>query len=118
MAKPGTITLPDDRFVELLVNAGRSLKAGGFKTILFIGESGGNRNGMRIGRRQAERAVEGRRRAALWIDDYYTKGHADQNKWVTEKVGIPAERDRRPREHPRHLRAAVRQPEAHPPQPD
>src|SRR6266511_6144195 len=47
MAKPGTITLPDDRFVELLVNAGRSLKAGGFKTILFIGESGGNRNGMR-----------------------------------------------------------------------
>ena len=50
MAKPGTITLPDDRFVELLVNAGRSLKAGGFKTILFIGESGGNRNGMRDGR--------------------------------------------------------------------
>ena len=35
MAKPGTITLPDDRFVELLVNAGRSLKAGGFKTILL-----------------------------------------------------------------------------------
>src|SRR5262245_46493652 len=25
MAKPGTITLPDDRFVDLLVNAGRSL---------------------------------------------------------------------------------------------
>src|SRR6185436_985129 len=47
MAKPGTITLPDDRFVELLVNAGRSLKAGGFTTILLIGESGGNRNGMR-----------------------------------------------------------------------
>src|SRR6266496_4301694 len=40
MAKPGTITLPDDRFTELLVNAGRSLKTGGFKTILFIGESG------------------------------------------------------------------------------
>jgi creatinine amidohydrolase len=25
MAKPGTITLPDDRFVDLLVNAGKSL---------------------------------------------------------------------------------------------
>src|ERR1700752_1172491 len=47
MAKPGTITLPDDRFVDLLVNAGRSLKAGGFKKIWFIGESGGNRTGMR-----------------------------------------------------------------------
>src|SRR5512145_276789 len=47
MRYPGTITLPEDRFVELLVSAGRSLKAGGFKTILFLGESGGNRTGMR-----------------------------------------------------------------------
>src|SRR5688572_8013940 len=29
MGKPGTITLPEDRFVDLLVNAGRSLKSGG-----------------------------------------------------------------------------------------
>jgi hypothetical protein len=29
MGKPGTITLPEDRCVDLLVNAGRSLKAGG-----------------------------------------------------------------------------------------
>ena len=50
MGKPGTITLPEDRFVELLVNAGRSLKSGGFKTILFLGESGGNRTGMRTPR--------------------------------------------------------------------
>ena len=33
MGKPGTITLPEDRFVELLVSAGRSLKAGGFTSI-------------------------------------------------------------------------------------
>src|SRR5688500_7427040 len=31
MRYPGTITLPEDRFVELLVNAGRSLKSSGFK---------------------------------------------------------------------------------------
>src|SRR4029453_3249153 len=47
MTKPGSITLPEDRFVELLVAAGRSLKSGGFRTILFLGESGGNRTGMR-----------------------------------------------------------------------
>ena len=52
MGKPGTITLPEDRFVELLVTAGRSLKAGGFKTIWFIGESGGNRTGMRTAAEQ------------------------------------------------------------------
>src|SRR6187397_349375 len=37
MGKPGTITLPDDRFLELLMAAGRSLKSGGFKTILYLG---------------------------------------------------------------------------------
>jgi len=92
MAKPGTITLPDDRFTELLVQAGRSLKAGGFKTILFIGESGGNRNGMRDAATKLTELwkAEGAARA-FWIDDYYTKGHADQNRYVTEKVGIPAD---------------------------
>src|SRR5918996_297700 len=30
MRYPGTITLPEDRFVEVLVNAGRSLKSVGF----------------------------------------------------------------------------------------
>src|SRR5262245_32792645 len=91
MAKPGTITLPDDRFVELLVSAGRSLKAGGFKTILLIGESGGNRNGMRLAAEKLNELWKGADAKAWWIDDYYTKGHADQNRYVTEKVGIPAD---------------------------
>ncbi len=91
MAKPGTITLPDDRFVELLVNAGRSLKAGGFKTILLIGESGGNRNGMRMASDKLNELWKGSDARGFWIDDYYTKGHADQNKWITEHVGIPGD---------------------------
>ena len=91
MAKPGTITLPDDRFVELLVNAGRSLKSGGFKTILLIGESGGNRNGMRMAAEKLNELWKGGDAKAWWIDDYYTKGHADQNKWITAHVGIPAD---------------------------
>src|SRR3954447_5545460 len=92
MTKPGTITLPDDRFAELLVNAGRSLKAGGFKTILFIGESGGNRNGMRDAAVKLNDLwkAEGTARA-FWIDDYYTKSHAEQNVYVTQHVGIPAD---------------------------
>ena len=91
MAKPGTITLPEDRFVELLVNAGRSLKAGGFKTILFVGESGGNRTGMRTAAEKLNELWKGDGAHAFWIDDYYTKAHADQNKCVTENVGIPAD---------------------------
>ena len=92
MGKPGTITLPEDRFVELLVNAGRSLKAGGFKTILFLGESGGNRNGMRIAADKLNELWKGSGARAFWVDDYYTKSHADQNKYVTEKLGVPADK--------------------------
>jgi creatinine amidohydrolase len=88
MGKPGTITLPEDRFVELLMATGRSLKGGGFTTILFLGESGGNRNGMRDASDKLNELWKGAARA-YWIDDYYTKSHADQNKYITQKMGIP-----------------------------
>lgn len=91
MTKAGTITLPDDRFVELLVNTGRSLKSGGFKTILLIGESGGNRNGMRDAADKLNDLWKGGDARAFWIDDYYTKSHADQEKYITDKMGIPRE---------------------------
>src|SRR4029450_2536696 len=29
---------------------------------------------------------------AFWVDDYYTKSHADQNKYVTAKLGVPADK--------------------------
>jgi len=90
MGKPGTITLPEDRFVELLVSAGRSLKAGGFTTVLFLGESGGNRTGMRTAATRLNELWKGEGRA-FWIDDYYTKSHAEQNKHITDTMGIPAD---------------------------
>jgi creatinine amidohydrolase/Fe(II)-dependent formamide hydrolase-like protein len=89
MGKPGTITLPEDRFVELLVNAGRSLKSGGFTTIIFLGESGGNRNGMRAAATRLNELFKGEARA-MWLDDYYTKSHSDQNAYITKTMGIPA----------------------------
>jgi creatinine amidohydrolase/Fe(II)-dependent formamide hydrolase-like protein len=88
MSKPGTITLPEDRFVELLVAAGRSLKAGGFTTLLFVGESGGNRTGMRTAATRLNELFKGSARA-FWVDDYYTKSHADQNAYISKTLGIP-----------------------------
>ena len=90
MAKPGTITLPEDRFVALLVSAGRSLKAGGFTTVLFLGESGGNRTGMRTAATRLNELWKDTARA-FWIDDYYTKSHAEQNTHITDTMGIPAD---------------------------
>jgi creatinine amidohydrolase len=91
MAKPGSITLPDDRFQELLVATGRSLKSGGFKTILFIGESGGNQNGMSAASDKLNAMWKGEARA-FWIGDYYAKSHADQESYITEKLGIPRDK--------------------------
>jgi creatinine amidohydrolase len=87
MGKPGTITLPEDRFVELLVMTGRSLKAGGFKKILFLGESGGNRTGMRTAAEKLNELWKGAA-TAYWVDDYYTKAHAQQNTWAAKYLKV------------------------------
>ena len=89
MSKPGTITLPEDRFVELLVHAGRSLKAGGFTNVLFIGESGGNRTGMRSAAEKLNALWQGSAAKAYWIDDYYTKAHREQEVYAAKFLGVP-----------------------------
>ena len=90
MGKPGTITLPEDRFVELLVNAGRSLKSGGFKTILFLGESGGNRTGMRTAATRLNELFERQREGVLDRRLLHEVATADQNAYVTKTIsGFP-----------------------------
>ena len=77
MAKAGSITLPEDRFVELLVHAGKSLHAGGFKTVILIGDSGGNQSGMKTAADALNLAWKDDGGRALFIGDYYTKSTAD-----------------------------------------
>ena len=111
MRYPGTITLPEDRFVELLVNAGRSLKASGFKNIYFLGESGGNRNGMRAAADAAERAVEGRRHGVLGGRLLHEVARRSEQVDYREPEDSGGS-DRRARQPARHLGAAVRGAEA------
>ena len=46
MASPGTITMREETFRAVLTDTAESLQAHGFKTIVFIGDSGGNQAGM------------------------------------------------------------------------
>jgi creatinine amidohydrolase/Fe(II)-dependent formamide hydrolase-like protein len=85
MAKPGTITLPDERFVPLLLHAARSLKAGGFTTIIYIGDSGGNQNGMQKAAEQLNAEWQGTGARALFIGDYYTKAAEASRVWLESK---------------------------------
>lgn len=77
MAKAGSITLPEDRFIELLVHAAKSLRAGGFTTVILIGDSGGNQNGMKAAADQLNAAWKDAGGRAMFIGDYYTKSAAD-----------------------------------------
>lgn len=85
MTKPGSITLPEDRFIELLLHTGRSLKAGGFTEIIYIGDSGGNQSGMQKAAEQLNSEWQGTGARALFIGDYYTKTGDDQRKWLQSK---------------------------------
>jgi creatinine amidohydrolase/Fe(II)-dependent formamide hydrolase-like protein len=60
MAFPGTISLPQPLFAALLESVAASLKAGGFRAILFLGDSGGN---------QAAQSEVATRLDALWRND-------------------------------------------------
>ena len=45
MRSPGTLSLRQETFEAMLTDAAESLKAHGFKNIIFIGDSGGNQGG-------------------------------------------------------------------------
>ncbi len=88
MTKAGTITLPNDRFMALLENAARSLKAGGFKDIILIGDSGGNQDGMRDVAAKLNHEWQGSGVSAHFIGDYYAKSEDDGRTYITQRLGI------------------------------
>ena len=90
MAKAGSITLPEDRFIELLVHAGKSLHAGGFTTVILIGDSGGNQSGMKAAADALNLAWKDDGGRALFIGDYYTKASADIRTYLGS-LGFPME---------------------------
>ena len=47
MVSPGTISMREDTFRNLLMDIGMSLKQHGFQNIIYIGDSGGNQAGQR-----------------------------------------------------------------------
>lgn len=83
MSKAGTITLPDDRFQLLLTHTARSLKAGGFRDVLLIGDSGGNQAGMKAVVDALNVEWKGSGTRAHFIGDYYTKSAADVRTFLS-----------------------------------
>jgi creatinine amidohydrolase/Fe(II)-dependent formamide hydrolase-like protein len=88
MSKPGTVTLPDERFSAVLTNAGKSLKAGGFTNIVLLGDHGGSQNGMRAVAAKLNEEWKGSGARAHFIDDYYAKSRSDAQKFLKSKLAL------------------------------
>jgi creatinine amidohydrolase/Fe(II)-dependent formamide hydrolase-like protein len=86
-AGPGVISLPSPAYDMLLDAAARSLKAHGFTDILFIGDSGGNQQGLRnvADKLTAEWKDAGVRVFAL--TDYYEGGREHYRAWMEAAFG-------------------------------
>ena len=87
----GAITLPNEHFMTLLEYAARSLEVHGFTDIVFIGDSGGNQNGMRTVSEMLneEWAGEDRDARVHFVGDYYS-GNGFR-EWLMEEHGYDAE---------------------------
>ena len=88
MKYPGTISLTSATFEALLTDVASSLKANGFKTILFIGDSGGNQAGMkRVAETLSARwAAGGSSTRVHFIAEYYQ--YPALQEWIEKSLGI------------------------------
>ncbi len=71
MRYAGTITVEAATYTALLRDIARSMKAHGFKHIIFIGDSGGNQQGMHEVAEQLDKAWSGSGVRAHHVDEYY-----------------------------------------------
>ena len=69
--RTGTITLPNEHYMKLLEYTARSLAAGGFTDVVFIGDSGGNQNGMKTVAAMLNKEWSERESRVHFVGDYY-----------------------------------------------
>ncbi len=88
MKYPGSISLTAATFEALLTDVASSLKTNGFKTIVFIGDSGGNQAGMKkvAEALSAKWAAAGAPTRVYFIPEYYQ--YPALQEWIETGLGI------------------------------
>ena len=96
MKYPGTITMPEATFEEILVYAGRSYRQHGFKDIVFIGDHGGYQRALKRAAATLNREWAGNHARAHAIEEYYTAVTKDyvealkEKGFTEEQIGVHA----------------------------
>jgi creatinine amidohydrolase len=85
MRFPGTITLTDETYKRLLTDIAASLRAHGFTNIVFIGDSGGNQEGMKEVASTLNAAWTDGKTRVHFIPEYYD--YPGVQKWL-ESQGV------------------------------
>lgn len=83
----GGISLPSPAYDQLLDAAARSLRAHGFKEIIFIGDSGGNQAGMTAVAKTLNAEWAGQGVQVFALTDYYEQGRVDYRAWLLNDFG-------------------------------
>ena len=91
MTSPGTISMREETYQAMLTDVAESLQAHGFKTVVFIGDSGGNQQGQQAVAGKLT-AKWGSRAVALHVPEYYTYNLVV--KMLRDGGFMPAERQR------------------------
>ena len=82
--RAGTITLPNEHYMKLLEYTARSLAAGGFTDVVFIGDSGGNQSGMETVAEMLTWEWSGREARVHFVGDYYDSRQGFR-EWLQEQ---------------------------------
>jgi len=88
MRYPGTISVREETYQALLDDIASSLEAHGFTDIVFIGDSGGNQRGMEAVAATLNQRWAGRGSAAHFIEEYYTPGWEETERYTAEVLGV------------------------------
>ncbi|HXF77552.1 MAG TPA: creatininase family protein [Usitatibacter sp.] len=80
MRFPGTISIPESTFEEILVATGRSMRRHGFREVVFIGDHGGYQKAMKRAAVQLNREWAGGPVRANAVDEYYTAISTEYSK--------------------------------------
>jgi creatinine amidohydrolase/Fe(II)-dependent formamide hydrolase-like protein len=86
MRYPGTISLHEETFEAVLRDVAMSLESHGFENIVFIGDSGGNQQGMAAAADDLNEMWVGTGSRAHFIPEYYT--YADVLAYMENDLGV------------------------------
>lgn len=85
--KPGVLSNPSPSYENLLEAAARSLRVHGFTEVLYIGDSGGNQNGMTAVADKLNQEWSGGPTRVFALTDYYQKGQEHARAWLQAQYG-------------------------------